>query len=72
MTKQEGLIQEDWEREHEKETLYAREREIEMMNDWWQYECQLMEKRLPAKITVIVPKEEENESLQNNLSSTEM
>ena len=65
MGKNSDWIQEDWEHALTKEQLYIREREIEMMNAYWEEWCKDLEQRLPAKITVVVPKEEEINNLKN-------
>ena len=55
------FIEEDWERDFLKDEMYIREREIQMQNDWWQWECEQMDKRKPAKINVVMPKLKNNE-----------
>lgn len=55
------FIEEDWQRAYEMDKLYQREREIQMMNDYWEWFFKHEEERLPATINVVVPKGEENE-----------
>lgn len=56
------LLQEDWEREHLKDSLYLLEEKMRIEAEYYE-----SINRKPAKIVVIIEKKEENETKHNTL-----
>lgn len=56
------LLQEDWEREHLKDSLYLLEEKMRIEAEYYK-----SINRKPAKIEVIIEKKEENEAEHNTL-----
>ena len=60
--KNEDFIEEDWYHEYLADAEYiAEEKERQMRDDWWQWECEHTKKRKPAIVKVIVPKTQAEE-----------
>jgi hypothetical protein len=56
------LLQEDWEREHLKDSLYLLEEKMRIEAEYYE-----SINRKPAKIEVVIEKKEENETKHNTL-----